>query len=201
MRILSAALLLLATPLVAAPPDDPREVVEARYAQIRAIMAETADDDAMRRRVEALTPEFVDFDAFAAETIRSTWNDLTDAQREAFTAAFKRLIQATYSRHFKPRQDLHISYGKVVDHGDGRATVATTLSFEKSQVGVDYRFVRKPDGHWWVTDLVIDEISLMRNYRAQFRRILKQDGFDALLARIQAAATRKERNGDERDEL
>ncbi len=202
LRIFVAcAMLLVAAPVRAQTSADPRALVEARYEQIRAIMAETADDAIMRRRVEALTQQFVDFDAFAAETIRSTWDDLAEPRRADFTAAFRRLIQATYSRHFKPRQDLRITYGKVVDRGDGHATVATTLTFEKSRVDVDYRFVLKPDGRWWVVDLVIDEVSLMRNYRAQFRRILKAEGFDALVTRIKAAADRKEMRVDEGDEL
>lgn len=201
MRAALLCIVLLLVPALGAAEDDPRSLVEARYEQIRAIIAENADDRAMRAKVKALTLEFVDFDAFASETIRSTWDDLSEPQRRAFLEAFRGLVQATYARHFKPRQDLRITYRASTLVGDDKAQVSTTLIFEKSQVDVDYRFVKKPDGRWWVTDLVIDEVSLMRNYRAQFRRILKREGFDALVTRILAAVERKERGGDSGDDL
>jgi phospholipid transport system substrate-binding protein len=201
MRAVLLFVLLFAAPIVHAESDDPRACVEARYAEIRAIIAENPVDHVMREKVKALTLQFVDFDAFASETIRATWNDLSEPRRREFLSAFRALIQATYARHFKPRQDLKITYRPSTRSDDARAEVPTTLTFEKSQVDVDYRLVKKADGRWWVYDLVIDEVSLMRNYRAQFRRILKQDGFDALLGRIRAAVARKESGADASDEL
>jgi phospholipid transport system substrate-binding protein len=193
--------LLLVAPALHAETDDPRALVEARYEEIRAIIAENPVEHVMREKVKALTLQFVDFDAFASETIRATWNDLSEAQRRDFLEAFRALIQATYARHFKPRQDLKITYRPSTRFDDARAEVSTTLAFEKSAVDVDYRLVKKADGTWWVYDLVIDEVSLMRNYRAQFRRILKKDGFDALLGKIRAAVARKESGADPSDEL
>jgi len=201
MRAVLFVTILLLAPALRAAEDEPRALLEARYAQIRAILAENADDHVMREKVKALTLQFVDFDAFASETIRSTWDDLSEPRRQVFLAAFRGLIQATYAHKFKPRQDLRITYRASTMQGDDKAQVSTTLLFEKSQVDVDYRLAKKPDGSWWVVDLVIDEVSLMRNYRAQFRRILKREGFDALVTRIQAAVLRKEHEGDPSDEL
>ncbi len=196
---------LAANPGPAAPvvqtTDDPRQVIEARYAQIQTLGQSTTDEAQLREQVKALTLEFVDFDAFSAETIKAAWEGLTVAERTEFVLNFKRLIQATYARHFKPRQDLKITYRQPTEFAEGRAQVATTIAFEKSAVDVDYRFLRRMDNSWWVYDLVIDEVSLARNYRAQFRRILKDDGFPALIAKIKSAVERKEKGADASDEL
>lgn len=197
LALLAGLPLTLAAADAAAPAgDDPRAVVEARYAQIQELGKTTLDEAALREKVKALTLEFVDFDAFSAETIKTAWDGLTVAQRAEFALSFKRLIQATYARHFKAKQDLKITYREPTRYAEGRAQVATTLAFEKSAVDVDYRFHKKADGTWWVYDLVLDEVSLARNYRAQFRRILKDDGFPALIAKIKSAVERKE-NGDD----
>jgi phospholipid transport system substrate-binding protein len=151
--------------------------------------------------VKVLTLEFIDFDEFSRETLRSTWETLDPKARAEFVHWFGRLIQATYARHFKPRQELAISWRGETEYAEDKAQVSTTLKFEKSAVDVDYRFHKRADAGWWAYDLVIDEVSLMRNYRGQFRRILQKDGFDALMVKIKEATLRKENDTESPDEL
>ena len=42
------------------------------------------------------------------------------------------------------------------------------------------------DEKWKVTDIAIEGISLLRNYRAQFNEIIANAGYDELLKRLQA---------------
>ena len=177
--------------------DDPRALIDSRYAQIKDIIAQTLDAPGMRERIKALTLEFVNYEEFARLTIKQQWKDLDAAQHEAFVSWFKRLIQATYARHFKPRQDLTITYRGETKMKRGKAMTKTTVSFSDTSVDVDYKFVRAEDARWWVYDIVIDDVSLMRNYRSQFRRILKKDGFDALMDKIKEAVKRKEGGAEE----
>ncbi len=205
--MLFATLLFLSTQLaaepapVAAPTVDPKARVEAAYAQIQAIVKESTDESVMRDRVKALTPAFVDFDQFSREALKSSWDGLDAAQRADFVLWFKRLIQATYARHFKAKQDLKIDWRGEPEYVEDKAQVATTLRFEKSAVDVDYRFQKHGDGSWWVYDIVIDEVSLARNYRGQFQRIVKKDGFASLMTTIKAAVERKEKGADQTDQL
>ncbi len=193
-----------------APVDAPRAIVAARYEQIKGICAESIDEEKMRDKIKALTVDFVDYEEFSRLTIKRQWKDLSKAQQAEFTEWFRRLIQATYARHFKPRQDVSVNYRGDTKFKGGKAQVQTTVSFEgkdTTAVDVDYRFHNrtkdesggdgevKPD--WWVYDLVIDEVSLMRNYRGQFRKILKRDGFEALMTKVKEAVKRKESNGED----
>jgi phospholipid transport system substrate-binding protein len=177
--------------------DDPRALIEARYAQIKDIIARTVDEETVREQIKALTLEFVDYEEFARLTIKREWKELNDQQRGAFVSWFKRLIQATYARHFKPRQDLTITYRGETQMRRGKAKTDTTVSFSDTSVDVDYKFLRRDDKAWWVYDIVIDDVSLMRNYRGQFRRILKKDGYDALMDKIREAVKRKEGGAEE----
>ena len=205
--MLLATLLLLSSPLLAEPAPaaagvaDPRVRVEAAYDRIQALIRDTPDEAALRDKVKGLTLEFVDFDQFSHEALKSTWDGLDAKKRAEFVDWFKRLIQATYARHFKARQDLKIAWRGATEFVEDKAQVATTLTFEKSAVDVDYRFYRHADGSWWVYDIVIDEVSLVRNYRGQFQRIVKKDGFDVLMTTIKAAVDRKEKGSDSSDQL
>jgi len=49
---------------------------------------------------------------------------------------------------------------------------------------VDYRFFLE-EGAWKAYDIVVDEVSIMRNYRKSFIKVLKKDGFDALIEKMQ----------------
>jgi phospholipid transport system substrate-binding protein len=199
--------------------DVPRGIVDARYQQIREICAESIDETQMREKIKALTVDFVDYEEFSRLTIKRQWKELNEAQRAEFVDWFRRLIQATYARHFKPRQDIAVSYRGETKFKGEKAQVKTTLSFKKnaeSAVDVDYRFHKRTAReaasnsssaskaqatNWWVYDLVIDEVSLMRNYRSQFRKILKRDGFDALMTKVRDAVKRKESDDDGSNEL
>lgn len=189
------------------PADGPRSIVAARYEQIKGICAETIDEEKMREKIKALTVDFVDYEEFSRLTIKRAWKDLSASQRTEFVEWFQRLIQATYARHFKPRQDIAVTYRGETKYKGEKAQVQTTLQFEKSAVDVDYRFHKHgvatdaKAADWWVYDLVIDEVSLMRNYRGQFRKILKKDGFEALMAKVRDAVKRKESADDSSNEL
>jgi phospholipid transport system substrate-binding protein len=192
--------------------DAPRAIVAAGYEKIKGICAEPIDEQEMRTRIKVLTVDFVDYEEFSRLTIKRQWKDLSAAQRTEFVEWFRRLIQATYARHFKARQDVSVTYRGETKYKGEKAQVQTTVNFEKDSgtaVDVDYRFHKRateaakataePD--WWVYDLVIDEVSLMRNYRGQFRKILKRDGFEALMTKVRDAVKRKESADDSSNEL
>lgn len=50
-------------------------------------------------------------------------------------------------------------------------------------VPVDYRMYEK-NGEWLVYDLVIDNVSLIANYRSSFNTEIRRDGIDALIRRL-----------------
>jgi len=200
-RTLMALVLLVACPLLASPAADPRAQVQTAYDRIQTIVQSTPDEAVMRDKVKALTLEFVDFDEFSRQTLKATWETLNSTQKAEFVSWFKRLIQATYARHFKAKQDLKIAWRGDTAYAEDKAQVASTVSFEKTAVDVDYRFFQHADGGWWVYDIVIDEVSLARNYRGQFVRIVQKDGFDVLMGKIKAAVERKEKGADATDQL
>jgi hypothetical protein len=82
-----------------------------------------------------------------------------------------------------------VTYGEETVEGT-ESKVATTLRLatkgKTTQVQIDYRMVQKPDGRWMVYDVVTDELSLVRNYRTQFQRIIGAGNYDGLLSRMKS---------------
>jgi len=75
----------------------------------------------------------------------------------------------------------------VGDSVDGdRATVRSRVSSGGSaETAVDYRLLRRGD-RWIVYDVVVENVSLVGNYRTQFEKIMRNGGYPALVQRLQA---------------
>ena len=65
------------------------------------------------------------------------------------------------------------------------AEVQTKVVSPKVEIPLDYRLLKKHD-KWWVYDVIIDGISLTKNYRGQFSRIIKSSSFEALLEKLRS---------------
>jgi len=63
------------------------------------------------------------------------------------------------------------------------AEVQTRVVTPKVKIPLDYRLLKKHE-QWGVYDVIIDGVSLTKNYRGQFSRIIKSSSFDGLLDKL-----------------
>ncbi len=203
-----AAVMLTVAPAVAAPPAaaqgpapqasaatsdvaklDPVARIRAIYDRIQAIMKSDAPLVELRAQVEKLTDTFVDYRELARLTVKEQWPQWSDARREEFVDLFKQLIRRTYAKKFKRDPDLTVVFEGGAEFRKGRARVRTTVTSGGTSVEVEYRMYQPADRPgWWVYDIVIDDVSLRRNYRSQFQRILRKEGVDALFRKLREKA-------------
>lgn len=162
----------------------PKERVETVYQHIKKA-AETAEtQDKLIELVTSELDQFIDYEAFSARTLKTSWPSLTPAQRTTFVDRFKRLIIKTYAKKFQPKTVFTIEHrGQSVDAAKNETTIKTTVRGTKVAADVDYILVVGKESVK-ATDIVIDEVSMALNWRKQFERIIAKDGFDALIARI-----------------
>jgi phospholipid transport system substrate-binding protein len=181
LTLLTLATLTVASSALALPT--PKERVDTIYGHVKkaAETAETQD-----KLIELVTGEldtFIDYGAFSARTLKTSWSKLTEAQRATFVDRFKRLIIKTYAKKFQPKTVFSIEHrGEVADKETG-VVIKTTVRGAKVAADVDYLIVVGTGGPKAV-DIVIDEVSMALNWRKQFERIIAKDGFDALIVRI-----------------
>lgn len=173
-----------AVPLVT-PPCTAKTMIDDNYTKIKKLCNEATDDELMREQVSALTETFIDFKEFGELSLGKYWAGLTEAQHVEFLDEFKKMLKKTYLRRFKRGQDFSFGYRsdcRFNTEGD-RLEVQTSLKTGETEVDVDYRFHGK-DGKWLVYDLVVDEVSVMRNYRTSFVKVLKNEGYAALIDKM-----------------
>jgi len=187
-------LILVMTPALAFAETEitPRGVVENRYGQIDKIISSDQSTEAMREEIKGVMETFVDYRELSRLTIKTHWTDLSSSRQDEFIALFKQLIQRSYVKRFKKDRTLQVVYDGDAEVRKGKARLSTEVTSGETTVEVEYRF-HHPETlkGWWAYDIVIDEVSLMRNYRKQFYHILMADGVDALFVALRKRVKEK----------
>ena len=180
----------VATTASARPAGDPASLVQKASKAISDIAAGATDHGQMVTDIRAQLAALIDYQAFSARTLKGNWDSLSDADKARFSDKFKALITHTYAKRFKVGSRFDVTMrsetewrGEQKDQG----VVKTTIKGTRAAADVDYLFVASTtDGKpaWRAADIIIDEVSMARNWRKQFKRIIARDGFEALLAKI-----------------
>ncbi len=197
------SLLLLGAPALAAdrsapaavapaprPSGDPREIVATTSGQIVKIAHQAKDQASMLVEMTKVLDGMLDYDTFAEKTLKGTWDTLSPQDRQRFIEKFKQLIIKVYAKRFKPGVQFTVTDRGPTAWSDAdkrEGEVKTVISGNRVTADVDYRFgVAQADGktEWRASDIVIDGVSMMLNWRSQFRTVIQRQGFEALLAKI-----------------
>jgi phospholipid transport system substrate-binding protein len=115
-------------------------------------------------------------------SLAKNYKSRTDKEVEEFTGLFKRLLENSYASKIENYQDEKINY--IGEQVKGKyALVKTQIVRIDGTIDVDYKLI-KEEGKWMVYDFVIEEVSLIRNYRSQFSKIIKTESYGALVSRL-----------------
>ncbi|MDC0206609.1 ABC transporter substrate-binding protein [Nitrospinae bacterium] len=115
-------------------------------------------------------------------SLAKNYRERSDKEREEFTALFKKLLENSYASKIENYQDETIKYVKEQVKGK-YALVNTEIIRKDGTINVDYKLINE-DGKWTVYDFVIEEVSLIRNYRSQFSKIIKTESYSALVSKL-----------------
>ena len=148
--------------------------------------------DQRKSALHQILKESFDEEEFARRSLKGHWGKLSEAERKEFASVFIDLLKTIYFEKID-------AYAKGVEHFSsenityinekvmGRfAVVETKVEISNSGcVRVDYRMINKNE-KWVVCDLVIEGVSIVKNYRAQFNEVLANSSFNDLLIRLKA---------------
>ena len=145
---------------------------------------DTMDKAARRSAMEAIIDERFDFRAMSQRTLATNWKKASDAEKQEFTDLFSQLIQSSYVGKLEAYTNETVEY--VTEKTKGRkALVETVIKTASADIPLNYKMYSK-DGNWLVYDVIIEGVSLISNYRSSYQTIVKQEGFDGLMAKMKA---------------
>jgi len=173
-------LLLAAAPASAGPTDQLREYTEQ--------VIKVLDDPALARQdrraaVRKSAHEAFDVTETAKRVLARHWQARTPAEREEFTQLFADLLERTYIARMDEYGGERIRYvGESLD-GDLAAVRARIVTRAGTEVPVESRMVLRGE-RWLIYDLLIENVSLVANYRSQFDRIVRTNSYEELVRRL-----------------
>lgn len=160
------------------------EMVKSRDRAIQAIVrSETGGDTAEERaELKAIVGELFDFETFSRESLGRDWAARTAAEREEFIAINRQLIEKNYADPALYTKAEKIDYTGV-EVEDAEAIVKTEVHYKRETSTIDYK-LHLVEGKWLIYDMVIDELSVARSNRSQFRREIRKSNFAGLLKKL-----------------
>lgn len=169
----------------AAPADTPMAVVRVTVDGVIDVLKRTElPEETRKRQVKAVIGKHFDFVAMSNRVLATNWSKASKEQRARFTGLFRELLSNTYWRKISGYTNEEVEYLTERLRSDKLATVNTVIKTDTVDIPVDYKLYRKGDT-WMAYDVVIEQVSLVRNYRGSFQDIVRKDGIDGLLSQLE----------------
>lgn len=146
---------------------------------VLAIAERTTDAQELPARLRPVLKKSLSFEAMTRRAIGPGWRRFSAAQRKEATELFTTLIIRTYANKFTPGEHPQVTFQTATEPAPGRVEVPTKLTYQGNRYDVVY-WVEAREG-MRITDVIIDGVSLVANYRTQFHSLYQSGGAEAVL--------------------
>jgi phospholipid transport system substrate-binding protein len=145
-----------------------------------------------RRLLEQVIAQRFDYAEMSKRALAANWTPLTNEQRNEFVNLFKAFLSDRYASKLEGYSGEHVEY--LSERLEGRfAEVRSKLVSKKVEIPMDYRLIDKA-GRWYAYDIVVDGVSLVKNYRSQFTAIIRSSSYEELVHRLRNRTVGEDKN-------
>ncbi len=190
IKVAVASLMLLFTSLGATtgPQGNPSQVVEHLHDKLIEVMKK-ADQLRYQGRYQELKPVITssyDFSFIAQFAIRDHWKELDSEQKSNFVATLQELTIANYASKFASYSGQQFT--SVTEHplprGSGKLVRSQLMKSDGDKVQFDY-LLHQVEDKWRIINVIVNGVSNLALKRAEYSSIIKDEGFPALIAKIE----------------
>lgn len=146
----------------------------------------SAAEQEAKAELTKLVNGFIDYRELAQRSLAQHWDGLTPPKREEFVGTLRDLIEKNYVKRLRTNLEYAVSYRNEAVNGV-EAMVSTVVKVhtagKSTETEIDYAMKKNGD-RWMVYDVITDEVSMVKNYRSQFNKIISNEGYDALLRKM-----------------
>lgn len=133
-----------------------------------------------KKKLRAIYEQMFDDVELGKRTLARNWNSLSVPQRQEFVILFRQVLEKAYIDKILAYTNEKIIYEKESMVSGTQAEVQTKVVTASKEIPINYKVILK-DGSWKVYDVVIENVSLVLNYRTQFNEILAKNKPEQLL--------------------
>ena len=160
----------VAAKLVVSTIDEVRNTVKASSGE---------DQDALTGKLEKIIFPVFNFEDMSRSCLGKNWKKGNKEQQKEFVDLFSKLLSRTYLNRIREIDKSTVEFAGEKVKGE-RAIVKTLVTKDGQTYPISYR-MRNYQSSWQVYDVVIENISLVSNYREDFSSIVRKKEFTGLL--------------------
>ena len=163
----------------------PMETVETEVKKILAVLGDqTLTDEvgttAKKEKLRAIFDDTFDYVVLSKRTLGRNWKKFDTEQQNEFIKLYRKLLDSVYMDRLLAYKDEKVVFSKERMISEKRAEVFSNIVTSDKKIPIDYRLILKKN-QWKVYDVIIEGVSLVKNYRSQFNDILSKNEPEELL--------------------
>lgn len=167
-------------------------LVSELIAELRADEELYGDEEKLFGLIRRRVLPMVDIDAFSRLVLGRHWKSADDEQRRAFVRAMESQMVRSYGKSLTLLLEVdRVQFPPSDKRADGKKyeTVMSRVFFDNNQPPLNIGYVvHEIEGGWKIFDLVIDGLSLIKQFRRSFQREIDEYGLAGLIRRLEAAS-------------
>jgi phospholipid transport system substrate-binding protein len=160
--------------------------IKAKHNKVRAVLRKP-DTPKRAKELTVLLGEFLDYDRLAELSLDKEWDKRSPEELEHFVSLLRALVERQYQRNMESTLGYKVTWVGTEPIEEGVMVKSSARSVKKKRqppITIDYSM--SPAGKKWkVFDIFTDDVSLVKNYKRQFRRVIKEEGWKGLIGRME----------------
>jgi phospholipid transport system substrate-binding protein len=175
----------VAVAVAGVPTDTVREYTDAVVRVLEDPALKVDDRRAERRAaVRKIAIDIFDVQETARRALGPHWQQRSPQERDEFVQLFADLLERTYINKIDLFGGEKLKFTEEKVDGDHAVVRAKVITKQGTEVPVEARMINRSGGRWQIYDIVIENISLIGNYRSQFDRIIRSSSYGELAKRL-----------------
>ncbi len=189
LTLASLLLAALTTGSARATEEGATTALKARDAEIRQALPEPGKEAtaAHRKKIEAVITRAIDVPGMVETAMGKRWSEASPAQRKRLVKAFEDRFKQASGSELDTYRSTQVEYRPEVQGEEGSVQVPTRVEIKGEPTEITYT-MKKEKERWRITDIVIDGVSTVANYRSSFARTISKEGIDGLIKRLERGA-------------
>ncbi len=163
----------------------PIDTIEAQVNKVLDVLRDPAlkgemAKDATKEKIRSISSNMFDFTELSRRTLGRKWKKLNNNQRKEFIDLYTELLEKAYMNRILKYTDEKVVFHKEKMLTEKKAEVQSNIITRTAEIPIHYSLILK-NGKWRVYDVIIEGVSLVKNYPTQFKRILVNKSPEDLL--------------------
>jgi phospholipid transport system substrate-binding protein len=186
----AAVVALLPWPATAASVPQAQSLVNTISAELTSLVNSGRNEAQIYAGFEGILSRYADMPAVAAATLGPAWRGVSNAQKQAYVAAFQSYLARKYGRQFREYRNASIKVTGARDAGKAGVLVQTIVVRPgQANIAVDWQ-ISDRSGSPRAVNLIIEGVSMLANERAEIGAMLDAQGgsVDRLTAELKGRA-------------